>query len=841
MKTFDLTPDPKVLLALTHTPMQPLDALCELIDNSIDSFQAAFLQGHKIKSPIVIIDLPRQSDVISNLGRVVVRDNGPGLTLDQAEKALRAGFSGNNPYDSLGLFGMGFNISTGKIGTTTSFITAIKDDEKAIEVVVNLEKVRDSKSYEVPVNHINKPDNMVSGTLIEISQWWPEGNPNSGFVKKLVQYGMPKVREEIGRRYSTIIKNKGIQIVINGESCPPYEHCIWDDSRSLERKGLGRVPAVFRFDELIGSQKRCTVCTSLVSNGLNSCQACGSLNFRTIEERIRGWIGIQRFDDTTNFGIDLIRNGRAIRIGEKSAFFEFTDEFKKTIKDYPIDGTYGRIVGEVHLNHVPVDFLKQDFQRSSPEWIRCMTFLRGDSSLQPTQVNADKNKSPVYKLYQGYRRVRNYGQADMYMGNWDSDTNAPKRISRSIEKEYYDKFLQKIPGYFDDREWWKLVEEADKRPLEELVECPECSAQNLKGHDSCNSCGCVLIGKNCIEIECGKLIPQSAVSCPHCGNSQIPEIIEPWLCEVCEKINSVDISSCSVCASLKGTLNPISFAKLISISNKSDELSLPSFFVNLADGSNSTPLDVNVYITNESIVPRPDSKNIPVYAIKSIDKMDIFIDSNHVVFKNYRIKPENFIASELALFLYDSNRRLTGKQNLAIHTLSNLTWNILRTRWGSSMEESYEKLFEDIDLFFKNIKEKLPSILKERFLDIYEDLDEYQQKSMVENILSSGTDIRNLTQLRDSGKFLSFIDNKTFVEIFKREIEFFFDGSFWTEPWNSLGELSGSIIADVQNRTRSLYVNCFDDLINFSKNSHPEPILTQRARCSLILLEQKIV
>ena len=35
---FDFTPDPKVLIALTHTPMQPLDALCELIDNAIDSF-----------------------------------------------------------------------------------------------------------------------------------------------------------------------------------------------------------------------------------------------------------------------------------------------------------------------------------------------------------------------------------------------------------------------------------------------------------------------------------------------------------------------------------------------------------------------------------------------------------------------------------------------------------------------------------------------------------------------------------------------------------------------------------------------------------------------------------
>lgn len=36
---FDFTPDPKVLIALTHTPMQPLDALCELIDNAMNSEQ----------------------------------------------------------------------------------------------------------------------------------------------------------------------------------------------------------------------------------------------------------------------------------------------------------------------------------------------------------------------------------------------------------------------------------------------------------------------------------------------------------------------------------------------------------------------------------------------------------------------------------------------------------------------------------------------------------------------------------------------------------------------------------------------------------------------------------
>ena len=60
---------------------------------------------------------------------------------------------------------------------------------------------------------------------------------------------------------------------------------------------------------------------------------------------------------------------------KKNAFFEYVDEFKHVTKDYPIDSQYGRIVGEINLDFVPVDFLKQDFQRSSDERQRAMTFI----------------------------------------------------------------------------------------------------------------------------------------------------------------------------------------------------------------------------------------------------------------------------------------------------------------------------------------------------------------------------------------------------------------------------------------------------------------------------------
>ena len=164
----NLTPDTKVLIALTHTDIKPLDALCELIDNAIDSFASAKLQGINILNPCVRIDLPSLKEVNNDEGIVRISDNGPGLTMDSAEKALRAGFSGNNPYDTLGLFGMGFNISTGKIGSVTKFYSAREDSEKALEVTIDLNKINASKDYNVVAYYVEK-GKLSHGTIIEIS------------------------------------------------------------------------------------------------------------------------------------------------------------------------------------------------------------------------------------------------------------------------------------------------------------------------------------------------------------------------------------------------------------------------------------------------------------------------------------------------------------------------------------------------------------------------------------------------------------------------------------------------------------------------------------------------
>ena len=112
MKLFDLNPPPQVLLALTHTSLKQMDALCELVDNAIDSFshQDAIDRGiNEIK-----IDLPTLTELNRNEGAICVTDNGPGMTAETAEKALTAGYSSQGTYGQLGMFGMGLNIAAGK-------------------------------------------------------------------------------------------------------------------------------------------------------------------------------------------------------------------------------------------------------------------------------------------------------------------------------------------------------------------------------------------------------------------------------------------------------------------------------------------------------------------------------------------------------------------------------------------------------------------------------------------------------------------------------------------------------------------------------------------------------
>lgn len=833
--TFDFTPDPRVLIALTQTPIMPLDALCELIDNSIDSFSNSKYWGINIEHPTIWIELPKKGDLEKNFGVVRIKDNGPGMTTEQAEKAIKAGYSGNNSIDTLGLFGMGFNISTGKLGIVTKFTTARKDDNFCTKTTIDLEEINTKKSYQILAEQTNKPVSFESGTIIEISRWWPDGHANHGFIYKLVSYGLKKIREEIGRRYASILREGKVQIFINNDSCTAFEHCVWGSNRYVQNKRFGKIFAKYDINHVISTHRRCTKCRALIDENETSCPSCGCTEIRSVEERITGWVGIQRFDHANNFGIDLIRNGRAIKIGEKRAFFEFTDEFQNVITDYPIDGPYGRIIGEIHLDFVPVDFLKQDFQRSSEEWLNAMAYLRGNSSLQPRQEGADSNESIIFKLYQGYRKVRTAGTTDMYMGYWDKAERSPKRISRDVEHDYYEKFLAKVPGYFDDAEWWKLVEEASVPPAEPMVTCPECGAQNLSEAEICTVCGHIFKSKNCLNPECGKVIPYSATVCPHCETSQVPKIETPWICGVCGTKNQAGETVCKKCKKQKGTNNPLSEKEILQHSVKDDDLSIDNLSISLSNGDSSTLFNLSTYYCEEQLISPITNERFPMIVFKSTGNVVVVLDKTHPLLISCDTSPFEVIAFEAAYYIYDLHRVLASNPG---HTVTNIAWQIIRKYWFDKVEIGVEKIDKKCRSLLVSLKEFLSNNVDEKQSDrFFSEMSDAQQKYFVNEILKNNISISKVAELKSSGTFLRYVPNDFLLTIFEESPELFFNGKYWKTQYGvQIVGISPEIIEESMIQTFKKYKNALETIVFFTYNKENSTIELKRVDASLDFL-----
>ena len=115
-----------------------------------------------------------------------------------------------------------------------------------------------------------------------------------------------------------------------------------------------------------------------------TCPACGTADsVISRERRVHGWIGLQRYLSTSRFGIDFIRNGRKIEIGNKD-LFDWVDE-GGVEREYPIDDprNRGRFVGEIHLDHCRVTYMKDRFERTDPAWAEMTRIVRGTVHCAP--------------------------------------------------------------------------------------------------------------------------------------------------------------------------------------------------------------------------------------------------------------------------------------------------------------------------------------------------------------------------------------------------------------------------------------------------------------------------
>lgn len=376
-QTLDITPSPRILRTLGEIPFQPWQCIAELVDNSLDAFAEATRLG--IALPEKRISVTWSGEGVAATARTIeIVDTGMGMSLSQLQNAARAGYSTNDPVHNLGLFGMGFNIATARLGERTQLISATPESQTWTGIEIDFASLISKKSYSAEVISETKRAPADHGTRVVISRL-------KGETYARLRDQEAQIRRQLENVYSAMLDSIDVEIFIQGKRLTARHYCVWSASRSVTREGR-TCPAVIEIDQELGDAlfdvNRNSYLTWDELEKLNSEYPDLSYppNIIKRNKRLRGWVGIQRFADTNEFGIDFIRNGRKVLISNKD-LFTWVNPLTGTGKlEYPVElGTTvgGRIVGEVHVDYLLPTYQKNDFDRNDPSWTETIEALRG--------------------------------------------------------------------------------------------------------------------------------------------------------------------------------------------------------------------------------------------------------------------------------------------------------------------------------------------------------------------------------------------------------------------------------------------------------------------------------
>ncbi|GHD06199.1 ATP-binding protein [Zhihengliuella salsuginis] len=456
----DLTPSPRILDVIADVDMSVEECLAELIDNALDELASARRDKPGFEGEVEI-DLPYGASVTSE-SVISVTDTGRGMSSEQMRNALRAGSSGNDRYGSLGLFGMGFNVATGRLGYVTTIRSGRSDETWWTIATIDIQAMGSEDSFQVPLAREPKAIGE-HGTTVGVSRL------RSDTVKRLGWNGIAsRVRSRIGETYSYMLRNVtgtviagaevigglGLGLRLNGEAVKPYIPCIWSSERSVLYKGQ-HVSAVVEINEQLGLAFACSDCGHWHSpemRDLEQCVECGSNRIEQRAREIRGWLGIQRYDDANDFGISLLREGRTIRHLDKGLFDWLNSDTGERFTEYPAELGRGRIVGELHLDHLPVNYRKTDFGRDTVAWRAVVEKVRGFGPLQEQrakQLSFESNSSRLGMLFHAYRRY-DPGYRYLVPGNGE-------KAMADKARTWARYFREGLTDYQSDEMWWRYV------------------------------------------------------------------------------------------------------------------------------------------------------------------------------------------------------------------------------------------------------------------------------------------------------------------------------------------------------------------------------------------------
>lgn len=448
--TLNIQPHPRILSVLKDMEFSAVQALAELCDNSFDEFRAYAEAEPSVADTLLIkLSIPAKNED-PQTAEVHVVDNGRGMSLERLNNAMRAGWSGNDPFNQLGLFGLGFNVATARLGTVCKVLTTRDGDAAWHGVEINLFQLRSQAEFDVPV--INEPKNDPSqhGTRIVVSSL------NPAVFNQLVR--RKPIREDLGDIYAPILTGQPFKLYVNSTAVSPRRHCAWDASRSVtfgSGKSAEEISARLDFEKHLRDQSVCADCHRWQDEARTECTDCGSTNIAVRERVIRGWIGVQRYLDTSDYGIDFVRNGRKILSKDKSLFY-WTSPDGTELQEYPVELPHlgGRIIGEVHVDYAKPSWQKDAFENEA-ELVVVRDALRGDDGpLRPQYRRkhgyAGYAPGPLARIHRAYSVVKP-GKRYLIPGNGASAIHDKAR-------EWGRRFHEGDSAHFSDEKWWSAVE-----------------------------------------------------------------------------------------------------------------------------------------------------------------------------------------------------------------------------------------------------------------------------------------------------------------------------------------------------------------------------------------------
>lgn len=148
----DIRPSPRILAVLGDIEFKEWQCVAELVDNAFDDFLeikrggAPWLDGYRAS-----VTVPSQSTQVGE-AEVIVQDTGRGMDLDTLNDSVRAGWSSNDRFSKLGLFGIGFNIATARLGRVARVLTTRPGDGEWVVSKSTSRRLRRPRSFGRPLS-----------------------------------------------------------------------------------------------------------------------------------------------------------------------------------------------------------------------------------------------------------------------------------------------------------------------------------------------------------------------------------------------------------------------------------------------------------------------------------------------------------------------------------------------------------------------------------------------------------------------------------------------------------------------------------------------------------------